>query len=141
MKIRKHISILLAILLLVSNIGLTFNVHYCEGNIASVSFDYKTVESCISKKNISEKSCCAQENKHDDCCKNNKVAIKKSTSDNIIVKNIQLDLSNFTIVELWKPANFISLNEIIVANESLNFNCDSHAPPFYKLYSQLIFYA
>lgn len=126
---------------MISNIGLAFNVHYCEGSIASISFDYKTLEPCISEKNVSKTSCCAQENKHEDCCKNSKVDLKKSTSDNIIVKNIQLDLSNFTLSEIWKPANFISSNEIIIANESVSFYCDSHAPPFYKLYSQLIFYA
>jgi hypothetical protein len=140
-KIRKHISILIATLLLISNTGLAFNVHYCEGKVSSISFNYKIAEPCIDETTIVEKSCCAQENKHEDCCKNSKVNIEKSSSDNIIVKNIQIDLSSFTAVEIWKTANFTFSEEIIISNQSLNFYCDSHAPPFYKLYSQLIFYA
>jgi hypothetical protein len=140
-KIRRQISILLAILLLVSNIGLSFYIHYCEGKISSVSFNYKTTEPCVEEINIVEKSCCAQEKTHKDCCKNSKVEIKKSTSDNIIVENFQYDLPIFTISEVWKSSNFKISYEIITSNQNLNFYCDSHAPPFYKLYSQFIFYA
>jgi hypothetical protein len=39
MNFKKQISIFLAILLLVSNVGLAFNVHYCGGEIASVSLN------------------------------------------------------------------------------------------------------
>ena len=137
----RHINILLSVLLLVSNIGLALNVHYCDGNIASVSFNYKTVEPCAETESIKEKSCCAKENNHQDCCENSKIDIKKSGSDNIIVKNFQLDLSSFTVVELWKTTNIIASKEIAFINKKAVFYCDINAPPFYKLYSQLIFYA
>jgi len=140
-RINKHISILLAMLILVSNVGLAFNVHYCEGKIASVSFNYKAEEPCVEKKIEVEKACCAKSNTHDDCCSNSKVDIKKTTSDNIIVKNFQLDLGVFTFVDAWKPSHFIAQNGVVVSNENPSFYCDSHAPPLYKLYSQYIFYA
>lgn len=141
MKISKHIAVLVALLILISNIGLAFNVHYCEGNIASVSFDYKASEPCISEQNSIKDSCCAQQNTHENCCENSKVEIKKSTTDTINNKNIQIDLPSFTLVEIWESTVFKSSSKISIAKESTHFYCNSNAPPFYKLYSQLIFYA
>ncbi len=141
MKISKHIAILLSFLLLVSNIGLAVNVHYCAGNIASVSFDYKVAEPCVEITNTPEKTCCAEQDSHDDCCKNSKVEIKKSISDNIIVKNIQLNLSSFSVAEIYNFSFFNVGKQAIVDKKEIFFYCDNNAPPFYKLYSQLIFYA
>ena len=141
MKSTKHIAVLLAFFLLVSNIGLAFNVHYCGENIASISFDYKTAEPCKPKENRLLKACCVKKNMHGDCCRNSKVDIKKSISDNVIVKNFQLDLSYFTCVELFKSLNNLSLHKSIIAEKKSIFYCHGNAPPFYKLYSQLIFYA
>ena len=83
MKFKNNISIFLAILVLVSNIGLAFNVHYCGGQIASVSFDsVKT-----------EKSCCKKlASKKNSCCKDKTIVIQKK-GDNGIVNyfSFQLD--------------------------------------------------
>ena len=43
---KKHISLLIALLVLVSNSGLAFNVHYCEGKIASISSVFSDEEVC-----------------------------------------------------------------------------------------------
>jgi hypothetical protein len=43
MNFRKHISILLATLILLANLGLSFTVHYCKDEIASVSFQIEKV--------------------------------------------------------------------------------------------------
>jgi len=50
MNFKKHINILLAMLILVSNVGLAFNVHYCEGKISGISFNYKVEEPCVEVK-------------------------------------------------------------------------------------------
>jgi hypothetical protein len=55
MKFKKHISILLAFFLLVSNVGLAFDVHYCGEKVASIQpFYLKSGE----VSNSVEKGCC-----------------------------------------------------------------------------------
>jgi len=140
MKIKKHISLLIAMLILVSNVGLAFNVHYCGGEIASVSLAYKSEMPCMETSD-SESSCCAATEKKDSCCSNSKVDLKKNTTDNIIVKSFQLDLGSFTIVDNWKPVVDSEEEEVIVKSDVASFYCDSNAPPLFKLYCQYIFYA
>jgi len=141
MNFKKHINILLAMLILVSNVGLAFNVHYCEGKISGVSFNYKIEEPCIEEKAASITSCCAVENTHDSCCSNDKVEIKKTTSENILVKNFQLDLATFIPVQEYRFFNFTAAKEVVLIKENPSFYCETNAPPLYKLYSQYIFYA
>ena len=135
MNFKKHISIVLASLVLLANLGLSFAVHYCKDEIASVSFQYQEDEPCVED----VKSCCAKEDSHDSCCSNKLIKVEKKTDD-ILVKTFQLDLEPTVIVADWKP-NFVAFeSENFVSNE-VAFYCDSHAPPLYKLYCQLIFYA
>ena len=135
MNFRKHISIVLATLILLANLGLSFAVHYCKDEIASVSFQYQEDEPCVED----VKSCCATADSHDSCCSNKLIKVEKQTDD-ILVKTIQLDLEQAVFNADWKP-NFVTFeSENIVSNE-VAFYCDSHAPPLYKLYCQLIFYA
>ena len=87
MKFKKHISIFLAVLLLVSNVGLAFNVHYCGGEISSVSLN-STLPSVQS-----EKGCCEKKvaSKKDSCCKDKKVVIQKK-GDNGIIKSFSFQM-------------------------------------------------
>nr|WP_177729991.1 hypothetical protein [Flavobacterium inviolabile] len=140
MKINRHISLLLAMLILVSNVGLAFNVHYCGGEIASVSLAYKSEVPCV-KIAEEENSCCAATGKKDDCCSNSKVDLKKNTTDNIIVKSFQLDLGAFTFADSWKPEITEAVETAVVNSDAPSFYCDSNAPPLFKLYCQYIFYA
>lgn len=135
MNFRKHISVVLASLVLLANLGLSFAVHYCKDEIASVSFQYQEDEPYVEE----VKSCCAKEDSHDSCCSNKLIKVEKKTDD-ILVKTLQLDLEQAVFVAYWKP-NFVAFeSENFVSNE-VAFYCDSHAPPLYKLYCQLIFYA
>ena len=47
MNFKKHTSILLAALILLANLGLSFVVHYCKDEIASVSFQYQEEAPCV----------------------------------------------------------------------------------------------
>lgn len=140
MKIKRHISLLLAMLILVSNVGLAFNVHYCGGEIASVSLAYKSGMPCMEQSDA-ESSCCAATEKKDSCCSDSKVDLKKNTTDNIIVKSFQLDLGAFTITDNWKPVISAETEEAVVKSDTPSFYCDSNAPPLFKLYCQYLFYA
>ncbi|QYS89725.1 HYC_CC_PP family protein [Flavobacterium davisii] len=134
MKFRNFIHITLALLVLVSNTGLAINVHYCGEVIAAIS-----VESL--KKNNSSGCCGDKKEVEDSCCKDKKVEIKESTSEKILIKSIQFESPVFITKEGFE----LVFNERIVNGVMVNnlpaYHCNTHAPPFYKLYSRLLFYA
>lgn len=143
MKFKKHINFLLALLILVSNTGLAFNVHYCEGKISGITFSYQQEEPCLEEKPVEtkvEKSCCAQTTTHDSCCENSKVEIKKSTSENVLIKTFQLDIAPFIQINEWRSSFVGVVHDEVQKNETPEYYCDTNAPPLYKLYSQFIFY-
>ena len=132
MNFRKYTNVLLVFFLLVSNFGMSFNVHYCEDEIASVSINTPTASHEI------EKDCCGVVEKKSKCCKNK---IIKSTEkfDQITAKSLSID-SNYNLVgNEWK---------LLVFPDAFNFQqkvttsyyCDANAPPLYLLYSQYTVY-
>jgi hypothetical protein len=130
-KISKHIAILLSVLILVSNVGLAFNVHYCGNKIASVSF--------VSQKTDTGKDCCGNAIQKSSCCKDKKVKLEKK-SDNSVVKSFAFQLELPFAAYDWKP--IAGLNPVDFKSSPFTaFYCDSNAPPLYKLYSQYLFYA
>ena len=135
MNFKKHISIVLASIVLLATLGLSFAVHYCKDEIASVSFQYQEDEPCVEE----AKSCCAKEVSHDSCCSNKLIKVEKKTDD-ILVKTFQLDLEPTVFITDWKP-NLVAFESENLVSSEVGFYCDSHAPPLYKLYCQLVFYA
>lgn len=131
MVFKKHISLLLTVFLLVSNLGLAFNVHYCDDEIASISIN----EAPSSRENIDE--CCGVVEKESQCC-NDKVIKAEIKSDQIIVKSLLVDF--IAVKEYWKPQVFTLQNNFKQRDIS-TYYCDAHAPPLYLLYSQYTFYA
>jgi len=143
MKFNKYTSILLTLLILASNMGMALNVHYCAGEISSVSFAYKQAEACGSKHKEDSETCCATIVKSDDkgCCENDLVKLHdENTTKDVIVKSLQLDLGAFYMVGEWKSLP-LSIEPQILTAERPSFYCDNHAPPLFKLYCQYIFYA
>lgn len=139
MKLRSYISIILSAFILVSNIGLALNVHYCHGKVADISLAYRT-EDCAEIHAKKKQSCCAAKpESHKKCCENDVVKLQDK-SDNIIVKSIQLDFAPMAEMAFWKPSAF-NIDVQVVKADAPSFYCESHAPPLYKLYSQYIFYA
>ena len=69
MNFKKCTSVLMAFYLLVSTSGFAFNVHYCEGEIASISSIFKMEEPCEMEEPHEEKTCCALvADDHSSCC-------------------------------------------------------------------------
>lgn len=134
MKFKKHISIFLAVLLLVSNVGLAFNVHYCGGEISSVSLN-STLPSLQS-----EKGCCEKKvvSKKDSCCKDKKIVVQKK-SDNGIVKSFSFQFDSVYVVPEFQPVVFEAVPSF-KNNLTLTYYCDANAPPLFKLYSQYLLY-
>lgn len=130
MKLKKHISLLLTFFLLVSNLGLAFNVHYCGDTIASVT---------ISTATNSVSNCCGAMEKESKCCKN-KIIKGHPKSEQLVVKSYSFE-PNFLPTNVdWNPSLFAT-----VANdktrENTTYCCEAHAPPLYLLYSQYTLYA
>jgi len=135
MQFRKSTTLFLAILILFSNLGLAINVHYCKDKIAGISFTTKVEEICV--KDV--KSCCAIEKSHDNCC-SNKVIKSQDNNDTFLSDHFKIDFNAVyfvqkELVKLTQTDFFVNKKEII------SFYCDSNAPPFYKLYCQLVLYA
>ena len=146
MILKKQLSVLIALLVLVSNSGLAFNVHYCEGKIASISSVFTQEEICDTDagsqpKTITvEDTCCAKiEITHNKCCSDKKVDLKSKT-EKIVIKTISFDFEPAFFAEYHNPF-FVAANTVSATKEPVAFYCDSNAPPLYQLYCQYTFYA
>ena len=128
---KKHISILLTALLLVSNLGLAFNVHYCDDEIASV-----TISTIPASQEILDE-CCGIVEKESGCC-NDKVIKSEIKSDQLLVNSLFFDF--VPVTSDWKTSFFLS-NNFFQQKDNFSYYCDAHAPPLYLLYSQYTFYA
>ncbi|MDR7208277.1 HYC_CC_PP family protein [Flavobacterium piscis] len=131
MNFKKPTCLFLAFLLLVSNIGFAFNVHYCGGKIASVSLDTTSP--------IAEKSCCAKAEKKASCCKDKVIQIEKK-SDNATFKIFFFQLAFRVIITEFNPVVFLSVPNFR-NNQIISYYYDANSPPLFQLYHQYIFYA
>ena len=115
MNLKKCTGVFLAFLLLVSNIGFAFDVHYCGGKIASVS---------ISKVSP-EKKCCGD---------------KEKKSDDATFKVFFFQIAFPAVIHEFKSLAFSSVPNF-KSKEVISYYADANAPPLYQLYHQYIFYA
>ena len=134
MNFKKCIGLFLALLILVSNVGLAFNVHFCGGKMASVSVQ------TLANKIDSEKSCCARKPiTEDSCCKNKTVHFQKKSDD------ATLKAFSFTpYIACLVPQNkegIVTAQATFIRQSISTYYCDANAPPLFKLYHQYIFYA
>lgn len=138
MYFKKHIALLLAFFLLVSNSGVAFNVHFCGDNIAAISSVFSKEEVCVEPIQ-EEKSCCAKvETDHKKCCSDKEVSLDDD-SEKIVIKSISFDLNSVFVLTAWKPLLFDEV-QLLTTTQNTDYYCDANAPPLFKLYSQFIFY-
>jgi hypothetical protein len=131
MNFRKYINVFLVLFLLASNLGLSYNVHYCDDEVASITLNTKSHEI--------EKDCCGVMEKKSKCCKN-KLVKSNEKSAQIQAKTISLDAEYNFVFKEWRLENF-SENFNFQPKKSICYYCDAHAPPLYLLYSQYTFYS
>ena len=134
MNFKKCIGLFLALLILVSNVGLAFNVHFCGGKMASVSVQ------TLAHKVDSEKSCCAKKSiTEDSCCKNKTVHFQKKSDDATLKA-----FSFMPYIVCLVPQNkegIVTAQATFIRQSISTYYCDANAPPLFKLYHQYIFYA
>lgn len=133
MKFKKQIIVILSILLLVSNVGLSFNVHYCGDKIASIS-----LKSDISSQGTNKGCCKESTSKKYNCCKDRAFYFQQK-ADNFIVKSFAFHLDYSFILEEWNPIVFSSVSHF-KNSQIATYCCEANAPPLYKLYGQYVFY-
>ncbi len=131
-RVKKHIAVLLTFFLLGSNLGLAFNVHYCDDEIASITVN--TIPAVQEK--IDE--CCGIVEKDSQCC-NDRIIKADLKSDKIIVKSLSFDADFIPVADYWDPQFFTSITSF-PQSKVITYYCDAHAPPLYLLYSQYTFY-
>ncbi len=134
MQFKKHFSLILAFLLLVSNSGLAVNIHFCEGKIAAISSVFSKEEVC--EMPVKEEiACCAKPDlQHKKCCSDKEVNLKNKI-EKMVIKTISFDLHWAYFPNEWKPVIFNALLPII-STSTIVYYCDANAPPLYKLYCQ-----
>ena len=114
MQIKKHIALLLAFFLLISNSGLALNVHYCGEKIAAISSVFSDEEVCempVKK----EKSCCAKkEVTHKKCCSDKEVNLKVHCSPCVHhTKELPCKGHNFCIKDIQMETVLQQLNALL----------------------------
>ena len=90
MNFKRHISIFLALFILLVNSSTSLVLHYCHDQIASISLVYqenKVVDA------TDEDSCCAADDKSDEksCCSDEEIKVDKPI-DYSILKGFQFDV-------------------------------------------------
>jgi hypothetical protein len=141
MQFKKCTSLFLAILLLVSNLGLAFNVHYCGDKIASFSSAFSTIQNYESQESFQSDCCCVRQYQGEDsCCKDEVIDLKKESKDELIKTLLfQID-APFVLVKSTEFL-FAKAEKITSKNNITAYYCSPNAPPLFKLYKQYIFYA
>lgn len=138
MKFKKCLLFILAFLIVISSAGIAFNVHFCEGSIVSVSTDFSKGEPCEISDLDQKKSCCEKEMSTKKCCSNKKVSFKNKTEKINYKTSFALD----SYLVLAATNVFFEIPTNIIQNKKTNsYFFESNAPPFYKLYCNLTFYA
>ena len=135
MLFRKHINILLATLILLANLSLSFSIHYCNDEIASISFQYQNEEPCIDE----QTACCVKQYTHDTCCSNKQTQVESITGD-VLIKTFNFNVQLAILSAIWNLNFILNTSESVTSTTSFYY-FDSHAPPLYKLYCQVVLYA
>jgi hypothetical protein len=128
MGFKKGMGILLAFLMLSSNVGFAFSVHYCGGEISSVKPIFLPLE----------KGCCGKESKPMGCCKTK--IVKSDKEHETVVKTF-----SFAFEAPFAPSQSVEIPFQTFASftekPAASYYCEANAPPLFKLHGQYIFYA
>lgn len=138
MKCKKCLLFLLSFLIVLSSLGVAFNVHFCKGTIASIAPEFSQTKTCEMSEITDKKSCCKKKNTSKKCCSDKKVSFK-SKAEKISFKPSFI----FDAYFVSKEVNIIfESSSIFIQNSKKEYySFESNAPPLYKLYCKLTFYA
>lgn len=132
----------MAFFLMFSNIGLAVNIHYCKDVFANASFDFLSEAKLHSLEKSESDICCGQKKstQEEPCCKDE--VIKQKTDEKQITSNsVQFQVNTFLVPEVQQIVIPETFELQIPKSTFVQFYCESNAPPLYKLYRKLIYFA
>ncbi|MFJ1429651.1 HYC_CC_PP family protein [Capnocytophaga canimorsus] len=127
--------ILFSLLLIFSNSGLAFSLHYCKEKLASVSV---TIESMAMDKEPD--SCCLSDKENTSCCDDKSVEAPE-TDDEFLSKILKINESTFILPYEVAHIFVKTASAERKLSNSYTQNTQSNSPPLYQLYCRLVFYA
>lgn len=142
---KRHISILFLFIFIFSNVGWSINAHYCQGELKEASLLHnsnnaidafaQTMPCCET-----DVACTSPQTESDqDCCKDE--IVKSNTSEQNFVKVVPWQLELLSAEITWHTP-FLNTTHIAEAtNNLLDSYLEANAPPLFKLYCRLLFYA
>ena len=132
MFLKKQIIVLLSFLVLFTNTGMAFTIHYCGNEFASVSINNNSLHEI-------EKDCCGNVKPSSNCC-HNKIIKSHDNVDQIVTKTVAYQFDLYLFVEKQNNTIFYTAKNFKKSSTKFN-NFSLHSPPLYQLYSQYCFYA
>lgn len=133
MKYKPLVCVIPTLFILVSNMGMTFNIRNCGDAKESVSLITPTQEQRL------EKDCCRIIKKKSHCCSDKEVNFQKKSHD-FIQKNISFQANFVLEFNECNPTSFLFVSNL-KNGPTTSYYCNPNAPPFFKLYHKYIFYA
>lgn len=132
----------MAFCLMFSNIGLAVNIHYCKDVIANTSLDFFSESKLQILENGDSDICCGEKksSQEEPCCKD-EVVKQKTDERQITTNSVQFQIHSFIVPEVQQIVIPEAFELQIPKNTFVQFYCESNAPPLYKLYRKLIYYA
>jgi hypothetical protein len=134
MNFKKCTPLFLAFLMLVSNSGLAFNVHFCGDEIASISL--KMAEKPLNL----ETNCCGIAEEESNCCNDKSFQIQE-TSDKFQENITKIEFNAIVVETQNKFEEFFEKPNFKDSKASIFYPFLDNLPPIYKRNCQLIFYA
>jgi hypothetical protein len=137
MNVKKVISLFLVFLLLIPNMGITVNVHYCGDSIAAISLHSELLsltesENCCGETDLLEKG---------SCCKDRLVHLEKKADEATVKIVLATDYSPFIPVSQAQFRFVFTEKSNFKQVGSVPHYVAIPVPPLYQLYHQYIFYA
>ncbi|HRN98389.1 MAG TPA: hypothetical protein PLA69_03615 [Flavobacterium sp.] len=139
MRVTRLISLMLSMLLLLFSMGLSFNVHYCKGQIAAITSVFANEDVCEMPQPEPEACCSKPKMGHEPCCKDKLLDFQEST-DPVVVKTFSVELATPFVLPIQPSFNF-KVAVFPTVSEVVKYQCQPNAPPLFKLYRQYLFYA
>ncbi|WP_322970620.1 HYC_CC_PP family protein [Faecalibacter sp. LW9] len=146
MKMQTYIRVMLSLLLIVSNLGVAFSMHFCQGQVERIKlnhFDNQVCKmqmptSCCAEKNESKHCEIPAEDKDDDCCKDLAYADELQQQHSVdVLKITPIDYAILaSVLKIEIPFEIHSK----LVDSILDSYVESNAPPIYILHQQLVLY-
>ncbi|MFD0964315.1 HYC_CC_PP family protein [Pseudofulvibacter geojedonensis] len=137
MPFKKQIAIFLSILYLSISGGFAVNLHYCGGELESVS---TLLTDIVCEEEAVEDKCCSEEKDiPNDCCDDEQIDFNEVDDDTTLNTSVEFFVVN-AILPNFETHQFYE-SEQLKKTALPYYTFQSNAPPLYKLHCSLVFYA